>query len=67
MTTPFETDTLKFEPVDQFARQLEHVYECLESGATPRIPPEFSLSNMRIIDAIYKSIESKMPVNIVGK
>jgi len=60
----FETDTLKFEPVDQFALQLEHVYNCLESGATPRILPEFSLSNMRIIDAIYESIESKIPVDI---
>jgi xylose dehydrogenase (NAD/NADP) len=60
----FETETLKFEPVDQFALQLEHVCDCLESGSPPRIPPEFSLSNMRIIDAIYESIESRMPVDI---
>ena len=62
----FETETLKFEPVDQFALQLEHVYDCLESGASPRIPPEYSLSNMRIIDAIYESMTSKMPIEMGG-
>ena len=53
-----------FEPVNQFIPQLEHLCECLESGTPHRIPPENSLGNMRVIDAIFESIKTRQPVKL---
>ena len=47
-----------FAPVYQFALQLQHLRDCLERGGEYRIPPQNSLGQMRVIDAVFASIES---------
>ena len=46
-----------FPPVYQFALQLQHLRDCLERGGEYRIPPQNSLGQMRVIDAVFASIE----------
>ena len=60
----FDTEVHEFPPVNQFDLQLRHVCECLDGNASPRIPPEFSLGNMRVIDAVFESIRTGQPVSI---
>jgi len=57
-----EERTIRFAPVYQFTDQLRHLCECLETGRPHRIPPENSLGNMRVIDAVHASIDSGQPV-----
>lgn len=59
-----DRQTYHFAPVDQFTLQLNHLCECLETGSPHRIPPEDSLGNMNVIDAIYASMERRAPVGI---
>lgn len=59
-----EERTIRFAPVFQFTNQLRHLCECLESGRPHRIPPENSLGNMRVIDAVHASIDSGKPVDL---
>ena len=47
-----------FPPVNQFALQLQHLRDCLEDGGEYRISPQNSLGQMRVIDAVFASIES---------
>jgi predicted dehydrogenase len=58
------TATYDFVPINQFVLQLEHLCECLETGVPHRIPPENSLGNMRVIDAIFESMGSGQPVGL---
>lgn len=57
-----EERTVRFAPVFQFTDQLRHLCDCLESGRPHRIPPENSLGNMRVIDAVHASIDAGQPV-----
>ncbi|MBI2502297.1 MAG: Gfo/Idh/MocA family oxidoreductase [Candidatus Latescibacteria bacterium] len=54
----------EFPPVDQFALQLRHLIRCLETGEPHRIPPENSLGNMQVIDALFASMKSGQPVTL---
>ena len=60
----FEPEVYQFPPVNQFDLQLRHLCECLDSNAAHRIPPEFSLGNMRVIDAVFESIRTGQPVDV---
>ena len=57
-----EERTVRFAPVFQFTDQLRHLCDCLESGRPHRIPPENSLGNMQVIDAVHASIDAGQPV-----
>ncbi len=59
-------ETIAFPPVYQFANQLEHLCECLASGAQHRIRPENSISQMKVIDAIFESIATGNVVKLTG-
>jgi xylose dehydrogenase (NAD/NADP) len=58
----FDAEVYRFAPVNQFELQLAHLCACLEGNTPPRIPPEFSLGNMRVIDAVRESLRTRMPV-----
>ena len=60
----FDTEIFRFMPVNQFDLQLDQLCKCLETGLPPRISPEFSLGNMRAIDAIYESMRTGHPVDL---
>lgn len=53
-----DRSTYDFAPTDQFALQLRHLCECLENGTEHRIPPQNSINQMRVIDALFRSIDS---------
>ncbi len=57
-----EERTIRFAPVFQFTDQLRHLCDCLESGRPHRIPPDNSLGNMRVIDAVHASIDTGQPL-----
>jgi predicted dehydrogenase len=48
----------RFEPLDQFWLQLQHLQDCLEHGTAHRIPPANSIAQMRVIDAVYESLRT---------
>lgn len=60
----FDLETYSFAPVNQFELQLAHLCDCLAGTSTPRIPPEFSLANMRVIDAVYASLRARSPIAV---
>jgi xylose dehydrogenase (NAD/NADP) len=47
-----------FPPTDQFWLQLQHMQDCLENGTPHRIPPADSIAQMRVIDAVYESLNT---------
>ena len=57
----------EFVEQDQFALQLRHIMDCLEQGISHRIQPRNSLNQMRVIDAVFESLESGNPVNLSEK
>jgi predicted dehydrogenase len=60
----FDHEVHRFAAVDQFALQFDHLVECLETDTPHRIPAEFSLGNMRVIDAVYESMRTRKPVDL---
>jgi hypothetical protein len=60
----FDSETYLFSPVNQFDLQLEHLCECLSGHQVPRITPEFSLGNMRVIDAAFEAMRTGQVVAI---
>jgi predicted dehydrogenase len=53
-----------FDPVHQFTLQLEHVCDVLDGKTSHRIPPENSIGQMRTIDAIYESFDTRKAVKM---
>jgi predicted dehydrogenase len=51
----------EFPPTDQFYLQLQHMQDCLERGIPHRISPANSIAQMRVIDAVYASLETGRP------
>ena len=58
------SETLEFEPVDQFALQMRHTLDCLNNGAEPRISARDSLGQMNTIDAVFESMETGKAVEM---
>ena len=47
-----------------FAAQLDHMADCMMTGATPIVPGEEGLRDMRIIEAIYRSAAAGQVVKL---
>jgi predicted dehydrogenase len=60
----FDTEVHRFAPVNQFEVQLAHLCDCLETGTAPLISPDFSLGNMRVIDAVFESMQTGRPTEL---
>jgi predicted dehydrogenase len=57
-------EVIEIAPTDQFALQLQHLCDCLRTGAAHRIPPENSIAQMRVIDAVYESMTTHRSVEL---
>jgi predicted dehydrogenase len=57
-------EMIEFEPCFQFALQLQHLCECLLDGTAHRIPAEHSISQMKVLDAVKKSMETGVAVDL---
>ena len=51
-------EQIEFAPAHQFTHQLEHLCDCLDSGTPYRIPPESSIAQMRVLDAVAESMQT---------
>lgn len=60
-----EAQLVEFSPLNQFALQLQHLCDCLTTGAMHRIPPENNIAQMRVIDAALASMASGQVVEII--
>ena len=56
--------TTGFPALFQFSEQLRHMAECLTTGQPHRIPPENSVNQMRVIDAVFESIRTGQVVTL---
>jgi predicted dehydrogenase len=64
-STPDGTEVIEFEPCFQFANQLQHLCDCLTTGQPHRIPPENSINQMRVIDAVFESAATGKAVELL--
>ena len=62
-TTREGTDRFPFEPVFQFQLQIEHLCDVLDGTAEPRISAANSIAQMKVIDAVSKSIATGAAVS----
>jgi glucose-fructose oxidoreductase len=51
---------------NQFAAQLDHLSECIVSNGTPIVGGEEGLADMRIIEAIYRSVAEHRPIKLTA-
>jgi xylose dehydrogenase (NAD/NADP) len=56
--------TETFDPTDSYRREVEAFARAVETGETPRVDREESVSVMRTIDAIYESAETGAAVEL---
>lgn len=49
---------------NQFAAQLDHLAECVLTGDRPVVPGEEGLADMRIIEAIYRSMAERRHIGL---
>lgn len=54
----------EFAPTFQFALQIEHLCACVRGGCAYRIPPEHSIEQMRVLDAVKESMEMGVAVEL---
>ncbi len=59
-------ETIGFAPQHQITNQLRHLCDCLGTGQPHRIPPENSIAQMRVIDAVFESMATGQPVEMAG-
>ncbi len=55
---------------NQFALELDHMAECIRTDRMPRTPGQEGLADQRIMEAIYRSAETGLPValpSVVGR
>ena len=57
-------EVIHFEPTNQFALQLQHLCDCLETGQPHRISPESCVDQMKVIDAAFESIATGKTVSL---
>ena len=54
----------RIEEINQFAAEMDHFAQCILDGKQPRTPGEEGVKDMRVIEAIAKSVESAKAVKI---
>ena len=51
---------------NQFAAQMDHLAECIQSGEEPKTPGEEGLRDVRILEAIYTAAREHRPVRFAA-
>jgi predicted dehydrogenase len=54
----------QFDPVDQYQLEVEHFLDVVESGEQPRTDGREATRTMRVIDALYESVETGSSVSV---
>lgn len=58
------TVTERFDPIDQYALEVDQFVECIESGGAPKTDAADATRTMQVIDAIYRSVRETRPVTL---
>jgi xylose dehydrogenase (NAD/NADP) len=53
-----------FDPVDQYKLEVEAFLDAVESGELPRTDGEEAVRTMRVVDAVYESVDCGKPVAV---
>ncbi|SDJ19711.1 Predicted dehydrogenase [Halovenus aranensis] len=53
-----------FDPVDQYQLEVEAFIEAVESGDPPRTDGEDAIETLRVVDALYESVERGEPASL---
>ena len=59
-------ERIDFAPTYQFALQIDHLRDCLATGRPHRIPTDDSVAQMRVMDAVKRSLRSGAPEPVVA-
>ncbi|HSI86123.1 MAG: Gfo/Idh/MocA family protein [Candidatus Methylacidiphilales bacterium] len=51
-------------PKNQFAQEMDHMAQCVQTGAQPHTPGEEGMQDMRIIEAIYNSAQNGRTIEL---
>ncbi len=51
-------------PVDHFAAEMDHFAECVQQNKAPKTPGEEGLKDMIVMEAIFRSINERKPVDV---
>ncbi len=54
----------RFPKVNQYVLEFEHFSQCILRQQTPRYTPEDAVRQMRVIDAVYRSLRSGQPETV---
>jgi predicted dehydrogenase len=54
----------RFDPVDQFAREIDHMSYCIRRDIKPHTPGEEGLQDMRIIEAVYEAARTQTVIKL---
>lgn len=57
-----QTET--FPPTNQYVNEFEHFSQCLLNNTPPRYGPEDAVKQMRVMDAVYRSMKSGQPETV---
>jgi predicted dehydrogenase len=49
---------------DQFAAEMDHMADCVMGNRTPDTPGEEGLRDQLLMEAIYRSAETRVPVKL---
>ncbi|MFC7073779.1 Gfo/Idh/MocA family protein [Halovenus rubra] len=54
----------RFDPVDQYKLEVEAFLDAVESGESPRTDGNEAVRTMRVVDALYESVDCEAPVTL---
>ena len=61
---PLEPHTIPPRALNQFAGMLDHLSDCVRSGAEPLVSGEEGLRDMKLIDAIYRAAREQRTIQL---
>jgi predicted dehydrogenase len=53
---------VQLEQPNQFAREIDHLSQCVTENRTPHTPGEEGLADLRIIEQLYASAQAGRPM-----
>jgi predicted dehydrogenase len=63
-TTSLGMEVQIFEAADPFAREMDHMAECVLRDQKPRTPGEEGLRDMILMEAIYRAAKDRRTVSL---
>ena len=62
--SPLQDHVIPPQPMNQFAAMLDHLSDCVRTGAEPLVPGEEGLRDMKLIEAIYRAAREQRTIQL---